>query len=677
VQVLFGTWHRPYLALYEQALYANAKEVIAKFPSGEQQKWQSALSGFRMPYFDWAMEPTVSGEYVPKVIRDEKIEVTKPTGKVSINNPLYSYSFGSSIPSEMGWAPKNGFPTTLRHPTGTKSNNDEMNRNFGSARVGWRQRLFALFSSKQPWGVISTAQYGVKTARQNTDSFESVHDEIHGTAGGNEGWMGYLDVAAFDPIFWLHHVNIDRLLTMHQLLVPNTWVTNGTISIDTAQWNAGEMKDENSPLKPFMKDTSGAYYTSRDVKETRLFGYYYTETEGNDASSVIAAINKLYGQGEKAMAGGASQSSSKVSSSTKASSSSSKAASSSSKAASSAKASSSAGSSKASATSAASSGAALSSAAASSKASSSTKGGAGVSITIGGPSKASSTAKVSSKASATKSSSGHSSQPTHSTGNGHFDPFPGRPFRNGDYDTVLSVIGDKFGMPGSWKVWTFLGNKPGFRAGNNHFGSKNAKGASDPIANDKRNSTTPSTGNKGNSTSTPLTNGTTNYFDHPDYVGSHTFLGGSVAKTNSSAPVLTEGSIPLTACLQGKVESGELESLHPDHVEPYLKENLHYKIVGPNGQEFEPEKVPNFHATVKSCPVEAAPEGQLPIYKEYIDLPRVNLPASAPWTPPAASLPPPTTPVGSMPWMEAGYCVSSQTVEYVDCEGNFLYRVSH
>jgi tyrosinase len=37
------------------------------------------------------------------------------------------------------------------------------------------------------------------------------HNVIHGAVGGNTGWMSYPECAARDPIFWLHHANIDRL----------------------------------------------------------------------------------------------------------------------------------------------------------------------------------------------------------------------------------------------------------------------------------------------------------------------------------------------------------------------------------------------------------------------------------------------------------------------------------
>ena len=35
-------------------------------------------------------------------------------------------------------------------------------------------------------------------------SLEDIHNEIHDKTGGN-GHMSALEVAAFDPVFWLHH----------------------------------------------------------------------------------------------------------------------------------------------------------------------------------------------------------------------------------------------------------------------------------------------------------------------------------------------------------------------------------------------------------------------------------------------------------------------------------------
>ena len=39
----------------------------------------------------------------------------------------------------------------------------------------------------------------------------SPHGAVHGDVGGFSGWMAYIPTAAKDPIFYLHHANIDRL----------------------------------------------------------------------------------------------------------------------------------------------------------------------------------------------------------------------------------------------------------------------------------------------------------------------------------------------------------------------------------------------------------------------------------------------------------------------------------
>ncbi|KAF3047601.1 hypothetical protein E8E12_010743 [Didymella heteroderae] len=572
---LFGSWHRPYLAIFEQALYQSIQEVIDTFPQNQRGRWQRAASTLRMPYWDWAQDG--GSATVPTQIRDQTVTVTKPSGRVTIPNPLYSYSWGSSLPSEIGGGPWNNWPNTLRRPVAnpTRSNNNEMNARFNAMRLSLRDRLFALFSSKQPWGAASTSQIGVRTdlSGSGVDSFESVHDAVHNTAGGETGGhMYYLDISSFDPIFWLHHTNIDRLLAMYQLIVPDTYVANGNVNHGMAQWNQGEPKNSYTPLKPFTKNNRGDYFTSQDVKETRVLGYYYPETSERTYSQVARAVSQIYGAGQRTLSRRADNE--------------------------------------------------------------------------------------------TSSETGQ---------------YQGRPLKEGDYHHVLNIIADKYAMEGSYTVHCFIG-KP----------SSNSTSTSNstvpfPISN----STAPYiNGTSGEADYDP----STDYTQDPNYVGAYGVLGGQMVM-NSTYPVMTSGSLPLTTCLQGKEASGELKSLHPDDVEPYLAENLYYKVVGVKG-ELNPDDIPNFHVSAKCTKVTpAASEGELPdLSAPYQELPKAteNKPAGKPFvykpTPVDIALPegddynesqPSGTSPGqsypTMPWDEQGYCVTKQTIEYVDQDGNFLY----
>lgn len=59
------------------------------------------------------------------------------------------------------------------------------------------------------------------------------HDVVHVQVGGSTGWMGDPNLAARDPIFWLHHANIDRLW--------NQWLSLGggrANPVTSAAWTA-------------------------------------------------------------------------------------------------------------------------------------------------------------------------------------------------------------------------------------------------------------------------------------------------------------------------------------------------------------------------------------------------------------------------------------------------------
>ena len=78
-----------------------------------------------------------------------------------------------------------------------------------------------------PWGQFSNHTWDQIHPDQGTlTSLEGIHDTIHVDVGGN-GHMADPGVAAFDPIFWLHHCQVDRLLALWQAVYPTTYVSPG------------------------------------------------------------------------------------------------------------------------------------------------------------------------------------------------------------------------------------------------------------------------------------------------------------------------------------------------------------------------------------------------------------------------------------------------------------------
>jgi tyrosinase len=74
------------------------------------------------------------------------------------------------------------------------------------------------------------------------DSFESAHDTVHTlVGGGNGGNMAIVQLAAFDPIFWMHHTQIDRLTAMWQVLYPDSYLTPD-IQKPATYWSAAGMR---------------------------------------------------------------------------------------------------------------------------------------------------------------------------------------------------------------------------------------------------------------------------------------------------------------------------------------------------------------------------------------------------------------------------------------------------
>ena len=187
---------------------------------------------------------------------------------------------------------------TKRYPTSWNdsavSQNNLVATLISNQRVSFADRLYNLFQNG------NFSQFGneawITSTTQNADSLESLHDVIHSLTGSN-GHMTYLDYAAFDPIFFLHHVMIDRAFAMYQVIHggSNNYVQGMNAVGSTYTYPAGTYRDVNSPLEPFY-NSAGQSYTSANVQNTTQFGYNYPETSGSyTAGTVTSAIKNLYG----------------------------------------------------------------------------------------------------------------------------------------------------------------------------------------------------------------------------------------------------------------------------------------------------------------------------------------------------------------------------------------------
>ncbi|KAG8960488.1 hypothetical protein FRC00_000212, partial [Tulasnella sp. 408] len=300
--VLFPTWHRPYLAVYEQILQQHAAEV-AKTYTEDTAAWTKAAQQLRMPYWDWASNSVPPAE----VISMAQVTITTPDGqRTPVPNPLLSYRFNPIDPSIMATRYRI-WQTTLRHPPSRTpdavSDVDEMVSWLQMDQEWIRDSTFNLLTRVKTWFAFSNHTAGDEGSASN--SIEAIHDGIHVDVGG-DGHMSSTSVAAFDPIFYLHHANVDRMFALWQAINPDVWVTEGGGALGTFTLPASTRQNTDTDLTPFWNGVD-TYWDSTDSREyqTKL-GYTYPEFEGldiKDPAAVQAAIStkvvELYGDGAR------------------------------------------------------------------------------------------------------------------------------------------------------------------------------------------------------------------------------------------------------------------------------------------------------------------------------------------------------------------------------------------
>ena len=173
----FIAWHVPYIYQFECLLnkydYSDHKEYIA------------------LPYFDITDQ---NADY--SFLQLPSITILYNKKHVTIKNPLagaYYYPDGVKTPTT-----RNGFvqaTTPIQHKKLSTI----------------RRQLYDTLHAKTYEEFSSQIVTAVKIYKPyKYVPLETPHNSIHDIIGGDGGNMSDIKISAFDPIFWLHHCNMDR-----------------------------------------------------------------------------------------------------------------------------------------------------------------------------------------------------------------------------------------------------------------------------------------------------------------------------------------------------------------------------------------------------------------------------------------------------------------------------------
>ncbi|KAJ4404417.1 hypothetical protein N0V91_005938 [Didymella pomorum] len=269
-------------------LYGRIQTLATYAPEDQRERYQWAANSFRIPYWDWSLGDGGGG--VPDFFVTETTMVDTPEGRrIEIWNPLYKYTF-KSIPD--GFDDKfMRINHTVRWPASEHPWEDSRQSEFVGSYAGVRR-------SVQDQVALAFRQSDFKGF---WNAIEQVHGWIHGTIGGGyssttggRGHMWPLEYSSYEPLFWLHHTNVDRLFALWQVQNPDAHLQPSNVGSAGNVFVAdGDTVDGETPLLPFWRKP-GSFWNTNEAMDWRLFGYDYPETRAGSGASAGATIAQLY-----------------------------------------------------------------------------------------------------------------------------------------------------------------------------------------------------------------------------------------------------------------------------------------------------------------------------------------------------------------------------------------------
>lgn len=230
----FLSWHRGYLFTFEAIVAAKVKELTG------DDDWA-------LPYWNYLNAENANARHVPDAFLADKL----PDGSL---NPLKKYPRRSGL-TRLVPGPRDAFSLSAAEE------DDFVIGNNGSIGFG---------------GGI-TGDF-VQFARWTGDLENDPHNTVHRLVGGPTGFMADPRLAGLDPLFWLHHANIDRMW--------EAWMqTPGKTMVRDPRWLNGP-GDRKFIMPTLGGADPGMPYTGRDtLPGGRLHPTYDNLTKGTGSAA--------------------------------------------------------------------------------------------------------------------------------------------------------------------------------------------------------------------------------------------------------------------------------------------------------------------------------------------------------------------------------------------------------
>lgn len=183
----FIAWHTPYVYQFELLLNKYNKSVDKEY--------------ITLPYLDLT---NFSNDY--NFLNDPFITILYDGSPQNVNNPLaYAYYYKDDVKTK---TLRNGYlmPQTKRQHIQLNTVRRQLNNVLYA-------RSYERFSSHP-------VAYSKTNIVADYIPLETPHNTLHDVIGGQGGNMSDIVISAFDPLFWLHHCNMDRHFY--------TWLYNNT-----------------------------------------------------------------------------------------------------------------------------------------------------------------------------------------------------------------------------------------------------------------------------------------------------------------------------------------------------------------------------------------------------------------------------------------------------------------